>query len=91
MKKQLLNGLRVVFASALVFMAIATAKLYKIDDKSCSQCGICIEECPEEAIKVKDVDGKKYHYIDAKLCNGCALCVEACPEGSIVEDDGEGK
>lgn len=87
LKKEMMMGIRLVFASALLFLVVATAKVYKIDDASCTQCGVCVEECPEGAILVEKIDGKEHHYIDAELCTGCALCVEACPEGSIIPSE----
>ena len=46
----------------------------------CTQCGKCIEGCPQEAI-CKDNGVVK---IDAEKCIGCGLCVEACPFNVIT-------
>ena len=46
----------------------------------CNQCGICAEECPEEAIKES---GGEYT-IDYDLCTQCLICVDSCPFGVIV-------
>ncbi len=50
----------------------------KIDEKECSGCGVCVDACPEEAIKVADVAK-----VGQKHCVGCAACVDACPNGAI--------
>jgi pyruvate formate lyase activating enzyme len=42
---------------------------------SCIGCGICVETCPESALKKTE----KGIIIDRSLCNGCGLCTEECP------------
>ncbi|MCL2877261.1 MAG: 4Fe-4S binding protein [Acidobacteria bacterium] len=46
----------------------------------CSQCGVCANECPVQAIQII---GAAY-VIDTASCIGCGLCVQACPTGSMV-------
>jgi ferredoxin len=41
---------------------------------TCTQCGICEEQCPVGAIDPED--SKK---IDAKLCVSCCACIRNCP------------
>jgi MinD superfamily P-loop ATPase len=45
----------------------------------CSGCGICMENCPFEAIDI--VDGKACVVGE---CVGCMQCIPACPEQAIV-------
>ena len=45
----------------------------------CIQCKICIRECPQKAISIKD--GRVW--IDPALCDGCGICAEKCPNGVI--------
>lgn len=45
----------------------------------CIQCMICVRECPQEAISLKD--GRIQ--IDPELCDGCGICAEKCPNGVI--------
>ena len=55
-----------------------------IDDKKCTECGICESVCRFEAIM-----GKK---IDPVACEGCEVCFHMCPEDAIRMDkvvDGE--
>jgi Fe-S-cluster-containing hydrogenase component 2 len=51
----------------------------KIDEKECLGCGVCVDACPESAIKVSGEFAK----VDEKLCVGCAACADACPNGAI--------
>ncbi|UCG55537.1 MAG: NADH-quinone oxidoreductase subunit NuoF [Dehalococcoidia bacterium] len=48
---------------------------YIIPDK-CEGCGICLRECPTEAI----IGGKRLvHIIDQYKCAKCGTCLEVCP------------
>ncbi|MDI6774307.1 MAG: 4Fe-4S binding protein [Verrucomicrobiota bacterium] len=51
----------------------------KVDKEKCTGCGICVDECPVEAIKL--VDDKIV--IDEDACTECGQCVDACPNESI--------
>jgi ferredoxin len=67
---------------------------YIIDKKKCLKCGICIDECPGNAIileeKVTEADGLNLYTvsIDPKICNDCRTCVSFewwCPAKAIAE------
>lgn len=47
--------------------------------KRCNACGLCIEACPSDAIKL--VNNKAE--INKELCIGCAKCIAVCPIGAI--------
>lgn len=51
-----------------------------IDSKRCNGCGLCVEACPSDALRL--IDGLAH--IEQNLCQGCEACVEACPQGAIV-------
>jgi len=51
---------------------------YVIDPESCTSCGSCQSECPQDAI----LDGSPYS-IDAELCSDCGACADACPMEAI--------
>jgi NADH-quinone oxidoreductase subunit F len=50
---------------------------YHIDPEKCQACGLCLKNCPVEAIS-----GKKgtVHIIDQKKCTRCDTCYDVCPE-----------
>lgn len=56
----------------------------KPEISACSQCGICIDICPVQAIK-RDKNG--IVRIDKKACVGCFMCVGFCPEGAMFMHD----
>ena len=49
--------------------------------EECVACGICADECPEEAIS----EGDEIYVIDPDLCIDCGICVEECPTEAIIE------
>jgi len=61
---------------------------YYIDPDKCQACGICLKNCPAEAIS-----GKKdiVYVIDPKKCIKCDTCSEVCPEkfNAVVKISGE--
>ncbi|MEE9399291.1 MAG: NADH-quinone oxidoreductase subunit NuoF, partial [Dehalococcoidales bacterium] len=58
--------------------ALACSELvsfYILADK-CQGCGICLRDCPSEAI----AGGKRLvHVIDQEKCSKCGTCLEVCP------------
>jgi len=54
----------------------------KISEK-CIACGQCLKFCPEDVIRIKEVDGKNRAVVDLSYCKGCGLCAEICPVKAI--------
>ena len=52
----------------------------------CTQCGVCIEICPIQAI-FKDKNGVVR--IKKDICVGCFMCVGFCPEDAMRQHDDE--
>ncbi|MEM8831162.1 MAG: helix-turn-helix domain-containing protein [Cyanobacteria bacterium P01_G01_bin.19] len=55
--------------------------------QSCVHCGICLPECPNNAIQI---DKKNEHWVEPGLCNSCETenskppCVVSCPDSLPV-------
>jgi coenzyme F420-reducing hydrogenase delta subunit/heterodisulfide reductase subunit C len=60
----------------------------KVDQDTCSTCGICVSVCKAEAIKVDRE--KKEIILDKVKCQGCGSCIAACPSGIITQKHGYG-
>ncbi len=54
-----------------------------VDEEKCTGCGICVDVCPAEAIKVTDNKAK----IDAEVCIECGASEDECPEGALSMED----
>ncbi|MCD6355660.1 MAG: 4Fe-4S binding protein [Anaerolineaceae bacterium] len=65
-----------------------------VNEKTCVACGLCVEVCPYDAIKLVEKDipnrGKKMTVasVDNKHCMACGLCSSVCRSNSIelIED-----
>ena len=53
----------------------------KVNADACSGCGACAEQCPCEAIAIKD----GLAVIDQDTCSDCGSCIDACPTSAISE------
>ena len=59
-----------------------------IDINCCKGCGLCVEACPKQILKLdaKTINKKGYHpssCIDMEQCIGCAFCATMCPDVCI--------
>jgi NADH:ubiquinone oxidoreductase subunit F (NADH-binding)/Pyruvate/2-oxoacid:ferredoxin oxidoreductase delta subunit len=55
---------------------------YEIDADACKACGICIKNCPVNAIAG---DRKVPHVIDQATCTRCGVCLEKCPFNAVLK------
>jgi len=53
-----------------------------IHEESCTGCGVCVDECPVDAISM-EVDSAA---IDMAECIRCGVCHDICPVGSVRHD-----
>jgi NADH-quinone oxidoreductase subunit F len=60
---------------------------YNIDQSRCKGCGICLRNCPVEAISGEK---QKPHTINQAKCTKCGTCLEVCPEnfGAVIKLSG---
>ncbi len=49
-----------------------------INTDECIGCGVCVDECPQEALSVDDVCS-----VDPDACIDCGSCIDACPVEAI--------
>ncbi len=54
----------------------------RIDEKLCTGCGICLEDCPMDVIRMNEETDKAYIRYPGD-CQSCHLCEMACPENAI--------
>lgn len=50
-----------------------------VQTEKCAGCGVCIEACPVETIRLMG----SVATIDQERCTECQACVATCPEGAI--------
>lgn len=56
------------------------SRLFRVDAKSCTACGLCVEVCPVGNIAA-DKDGRP---IWGRNCLGCLTCEMRCPQEAIT-------
>lgn len=59
----------------------------------CKQCGICIKNCPKEALHFGETfnkGGYKAVLVDEEKCISCGTCYTVCPDVvfEFTEDEG---
>ena len=66
---------------------MASKKYAVVDEKVCVACGVCVKECPMNAVNVWR---GCYAVVDKDICIGCGKCERSCPAGSISVVDRAG-
>jgi NADH:ubiquinone oxidoreductase subunit F (NADH-binding)/(2Fe-2S) ferredoxin/NAD-dependent dihydropyrimidine dehydrogenase PreA subunit len=55
---------------------------YEIDPEACKACGICLKNCPADAITGEK---KVPHVINQEKCTHCGTCWEKCPFTAVLK------
>jgi ferredoxin len=53
-----------------------------VDETKCTGCETCVDECPTQAITVKNEKAR----VDQELCVECGSCMDICPSEAISQD-----
>ena len=53
-----------------------------VDAEKCTGCGDCVDECPSEAIALKDETA----VVKQDDCADCGMCADVCPSEAITVD-----
>ena len=51
-----------------------------VHEDLCDGCGLCVPECPKNAIQMSD---NNKAYVDEALCVGCGSCIASCPHEAL--------
>ncbi|MCX7704831.1 MAG: 4Fe-4S binding protein [bacterium] len=59
----------------------------KIAKNRCKGCGLCVEVCTQNTLKMSTLFNKiGYHFVEASTnsdCRGCKKCTIICPDAAI--------
>lgn len=69
----------VIFLQGCNFNCKACHNPYTIRD--CNACGLCIDPCPEDALRLIANEGL-HVVVDREACTDCDICVQICPYDS---------
>jgi len=50
---------------------------------SCTACNQCIEQCPTEALGIREFGANKILEFQPDACTGCRQCINTCPEEAL--------
>ena len=64
-------------------MAATPVDIAFSDPGVCIGCGVCVNVCPQGAVRL--VDGDRVHaLVDQASCRGCGICAAECPSGAMT-------
>jgi len=59
---------------------MATRNIVEIDEEKCDGCGLCVIECAEGALEIRDGKAK---IIKEMYCDGLGACIGECPQEAL--------
>jgi Pyruvate/2-oxoacid:ferredoxin oxidoreductase delta subunit len=59
---------------------MATRNIVEIDEDKCDGCGLCVIECAEGALEIRDGKAK---IIKEMYCDGLGACIGECPQEAL--------
>ncbi|NLY20457.1 MAG: 4Fe-4S binding protein [Tissierellia bacterium] len=54
-------------------------------NQNCTMCRMCINLCPNGALKIETVNGESSILLDSSKCSFCGLCIEKCGDNAITK------
>jgi dissimilatory sulfite reductase (desulfoviridin) alpha/beta subunit len=55
-----------------------------VGDNACNGCNVCVQSCPDQAIRLTDTPGRdKTPIIDMDRCQRCGKCIQVCPSRTL--------
>ena len=60
-------------------LLMACQFIRETDVDGCDGCGLCVEACPIDAVKVTEDTAR----VDLEWCIGCGVCASSCPNDAI--------
>lgn len=57
--------------------------MIQIDEIACTGCGVCVDSCPTDVIRMKQ-GTQKAHVAYVEDCQACFLCEFDCPVDAIT-------
>lgn len=56
----------------------------RVDEASCTGCGLCSVTCPQKCIIMEEnEEGFRFPKVNSEFCLNCGLCLNLCPSGEV--------
>ncbi len=61
---------------------VSTGVTIEINDAWCKGCGICVEFCPKDVLRMNPLDKVEVQALE--VCTKCLRCEQLCPDFAIA-------